>query len=414
MMKDRKSFFDVESNNNSKEVNLKKIDEDVDNTVAFTFKKKAEMLNANPTPNCNGSIPKDMNTLSRGNVASDTGANSRKVLPPLKGMSNHRLEDVNYKQHDSSRNNGEIKHSNRKSFDPTNSNKKNKKKKKLRNKIALVFIFFMSLLFISIISILLNSKPIHFVVVGIDQRDGQTDAETRADAIMSVSAGLNDKKILVASIPRDTYSYIECNDSYDKINHSYVYGATNWEKQGGGIACLVATMQTLTEVDYNKKYVKVNFAEMIKIIDAIGGIELRATASFCEMNASGERNSVCFVEGETYTMDGEMALSYSRHRKSDNDIERGLRQQEVFKAMLLTIKEKSIISWPFVLLDLNRLVHTNLNAYEQIQLAINFVLKSEFENYEFDWGTFYSGGVSYVELSDASLKEFTQRSNTIR
>lgn len=298
--------------------------------------------------------------------------------------------------------------------------KEPKKKNKWLKRLGLALLAVLLLLTASIVAIKLTAKPVHFVVIGVDQREEQQDSEVRADALMMVNVSTKDNKIIIASIPRDTYTYIPCEEAKDKITHSYVYGALNWENKGGSIACTTAAVSTLTNID-TSKYIKVNFANTVSIIDSIGGIDLKATHTFCEQNSKGQMHRpdgkdettndgqtgyYCFNEGQTYHMDGERALAYARHRKTDDDIARGLRQQEVFKAIIVRAKNLNFWQWPSAYFKISTMIDTNLSHKEMLQVALVYAFKGDTTQYKFDWHGAMYNGVSYVELEPESLNQY--------
>ena len=289
--------------------------------------------------------------------------------------------------------------------------KKEKKPKKKRGakKIIIGLLLFLLLLIAALFAALFvikNTAPtVNFMIIGVDQRQGQSETEIRADALINVNASTKSNRILMASIPRDTYTFLPCTEQKDKITHAYVFGAMYWEDKGGGPACTVQSASQLLDTKMTK-YVKVNFDNTVGIIDAIGGVNIKATATFCEQDSKGKKDAFCFEEGKKYEMNGEMALAYSRHRKSDNDIARGLRQQEVFKAMFSEIKGANIWEWPGIYTKLSSMAQTNLSQIEMLQVMIIYATKGETENFEFEWGGVMYNGVSYVELNQNSLEEY--------
>lgn len=298
---------------------------------------------------------------------------------------------------------------------PVNNNKRprkqrkgNFKKKVLITKIVLIIIFILLLAFGSLYALTKFSPTTNFVMIGTDQREGQAESEVRADALMNVTVSSRDNKMLLASIPRDTLTTIPCeNNEKDKITHAYSYGGANWG-EGGGIKCTVEAVNNLVEVK-SEKYVKLNFENTIDIINDMGGIDLKATASFCEQDSKGRKdktNRKCFEKGQTYHMDGEQALAYARHRKSDNDIERGLRQQEVFKAMFSKAKKLNIFQLFNFAKKMNDLLDNNLNFIQKAQIILIYATNGDIDNYKFDWSGIYYNGVSYVELDLASLNRY--------
>lgn len=300
------------------------------------------------------------------------------------------------------------------------SKNRNPNKRKKKAKIALIIAAIIAILLIILFAVLFiiknTAKPLDVVVIGVDQRTGQKDSEIRADALMNITVGSKDNEILIASIPRDTYTYIPCEGYEDKITHAYSYGAVNWEDKGGGVACTVDAVNGLIKSDTNK-YAKINFDQMIDIVNAIGGIELKATATFCEQNSKGKKdkkNKICFEKGKTYKMDGEQALAYSRHRKTDDDIQRGLRQQEVFNAMIKKVKSQNIFMWPSMFMKLSSIVDTNLNTIEMLQFGLVYLTNGKTTNYKFDWEGFYANGVSYVKLEETSLTKYQNKIKEIQ
>lgn len=250
-----------------------------------------------------------------------------------------------------------------------------------------------------------TSGALSFVIIGLDQREGQSDKEIRADAIMEVTASMKKDEVIMASIPRDTYTYLPCTQQKDKITHAYIYGAINWEDKGGGVACTVESVSTLTGLETDK-YMKINFADTVDIVNTIGGIDLTSTATFSEQNSKGEKNVYSFEKGKKYHMDGEHALAYARHRKTDNDIERGLRQQEVFRSMFAAIKKKGFWEWPGLFIKLSSMIDTNLSMSELINVGYSFIYDEDIEQYKFEWAGVYYNGVSYVELSSLSIDRY--------
>lgn len=282
-------------------------------------------------------------------------------------------------------------------------------KKRIAAIVLIILLFLAAALLSSIVIIKNTAKPLHLTVIGVDQRKGQKEEEIRADAIMNINVGSKDNKILMASIPRDTYTTVPCEQAQDKITHAYSYGAMNWKDKGGGIACTVDAVEDLIKVPDTDKYVKVNFQNMVGIIDAIGGIDHKPTATFCEQDSKGKKDKYCFEKGKKIHMNGEQALAYSRHRKSDSDIARGLRQQEILKAMANKVKNANILQWPGMFTKVSSMIQTNLSTPELMQIAIVYATKGKIESYKFDWSGVMYGGVSYVELGQDSLNEYTKK-----
>jgi len=319
---------------------------------------------------------------------------------------------------------GKVKKARTNLFSNKSSNGGDKDKKKRRNKlirrglaiVTLILLLLVAALASYLLYIRNTASPLHLTVIGVDQREGQDDSEVRADAIMSINVGTRDNTIIIGSIPRDTLTYIPCQGINDKINHAYVFGAINWSDRGGGIACIVDSVQNLVDSPSTQKYAKVNFANMVGIVNAIGGIELTPTATFCEQDSQGRRgqHEYCFTQGERVHMNGEMALAYSRHRKSDDDIQRGLRQQEVVKEMARRAQHINILEWPAVFTRVAAMIETNLSFRELLQIALVYGTRGEIVDYKFNWHGTMINGISFVVLDQASLNEFSSKINNLQ
>ena len=189
-----------------------------------------------------------------------------------------------------------------------------------------------------------NGSNAFIAIVGIDSRE-ELDS-VRSDVTMLAHVDIQNSKLSVISIPRDTLVEIPCIDNQsDKITHSYAYG----HEIGGdeeGKACVLGTIQNVFELSKLEHYVLVNFEDLISMVDRLGGITITPTKSFCEMtrvynDETGTFDWVCFNAGEPTEMTGAMALAYAYHRSSDNDLARTKRQQEVITAMIAKIKTLS-------------------------------------------------------------------------
>ena len=162
---------------------------------------------------------------------------------------------------------------------------------------------------------LVEKEPISVLLLGVDERDADGG---RSDTIMVLTVNPALASIKVLSIPRDTYTKIIGLDKMDKINHAYAFG---------GIDMALHSVENLLgiPIDY---VVQVNMESFLEIVDSLGGVTVENTSSF-------EENGYLFEEGPIH-LDGAMALSYVRMRKSDplGDFGRQARQKQVLLAIL--------------------------------------------------------------------------------
>ena len=170
-----------------------------------------------------------------------------------------------------------------------------------------------------------TDESFNILVSGLDTT-GDISTVSRSDVNMVVTI----KQILLTSIPRDYYVDLPSKGAKDKLTHSGLYGID--ETVG-------AVEQALgIEINY---YVKVNYSTVVKLVDAIGGIDIYSPYTF---TTHGMSDHYTFYEGENH-LDGSMALAYSRERQSFSagDMQRNENQQLILKAIMDKALQSSTI-----------------------------------------------------------------------
>jgi polyisoprenyl-teichoic acid--peptidoglycan teichoic acid transferase len=208
------------------------------------------------------------------------------------------------------------------------------------------------------------------LISGIDI-NGPISLRSRSDVNILLVVNPNKGTITMVSIPRDMFVPFSCkNDALDKLTHSGIYG----------INCTVQTIENFVDIDINY-YVRMNFTSFIKIIDVIGDIDVYSHYNFTDM--TGVYN---FKKGIN-KLGAEEALIFARERKAfeGGDVQRGLNQQEVIKAVI-----KKLIS-PNTLTKIDRIVSsvaksidTNLDPADMqklIALQIDKGIDWQFSSY---------------------------------
>ena len=168
----------------------------------------------------------------------------------------------------------------------------------------------------------ITEEPFVLYISGSDSRNG-IKATARSD--VNIVAVVNPKqgKILLVSIPRDTYVQLHGTTGLkDKLTHAGVYGI-NMSK---------TTIEDFlnTPIDYT---LKVSFDTVIKVVDQLDGIDIESDQA---MTLSAEGGKKCtFVEGKQH-VDGVCALRFARERKSykTGDRHRGENQQRVITSII--------------------------------------------------------------------------------
>lgn len=174
------------------------------------------------------------------------------------------------------------------------------------------------------------SDCVTILMLGVDSRAG--GLVSRTDTIMLLKVCPEAKTVALLSIPRDLYVLIP-GVGYDRINTALVHGAAAGDL-AQGMALMMKTVQTTFAVPIHH-YILVDFQAVIKLIDALGGVNIDVPytiddPTFPDMNYGYD--PLYIIAGEHH-FDGEMALKYARTRHQDNDFYRARRQQQLLFAL---------------------------------------------------------------------------------
>lgn len=248
-------------------------------------------------------------------------------------------------------------------------------------------------------------EPFTMLVMGIDSPSETLDknATGNGDALMLVTFNPKTLNATILSIPRDTYVSIPCagfNGKQNKITHAA------WQ----GESCMIKTIENFTgiNIDY---YVKINFKGVIKLVDALGGIEVEVPKDFCESDenrSTKSENLICLKKG-TQTINGKQALALARHRKTlaTGDFQRGLNQQEVVKGILNKAKSVRSAGQALEILDaVSKNMDTNFTTKQLLsfyEIFKNIILTSNDSSNLISMQQLYLSGSSQM-IYDESIK----------
>lgn len=163
------------------------------------------------------------------------------------------------------------------------------------------------------------------------------DGANLTDTIMVASIDYENKVVPMLSIPRDFYIM----DRQQRINSVYDYEVRiQGENHEDGIKTLRDTIEEITDIEI-QYYAKVDFNGFVKIVDALGGVDLYVeNAIYDPYYPKGE--TIYFetfsIDEGWQTLDGDTALKYARSRKTTSDFDRAKRQQQ----LLFALKEKAL------------------------------------------------------------------------
>ncbi len=166
-------------------------------------------------------------------------------------------------------------------------------------------------------------KPQTILLLGSDRRpkgatDGGAGTGARSDTIILARLDPDRQATALMSLPRDLRVRIPGRGTA-KINEAYDLG---------GPALTLKTVKALTQLPINH-VINVDFKGFESAVNAIGCIYVDVdrryfndTAAYAYINVPSGYQRLC----------GQQALEYARFRHEDNDLVRGVRQQEVIRA----------------------------------------------------------------------------------
>jgi len=210
----------------------------------------------------------------------------------------------------------------------------------------------------------LTKEPFSVLLLGTDQRD---DERARTDSIIYSVVRPADNKVLLISIPRDSYvdmvgtPTIKGTRSKTKINAAYAYG---------GAQMSVDTVEALLkhDVDY---YATINFNGLKDVVDAMGGVELPITEKIENKQADHEKFT---IEPNKPIYDGTEALNYVRYRE-DSDFKRTERHRIFLKQVLNRMKSvENLTKIPELIGIAGQNFKTNMTSDFMLSLAKTVIM----------------------------------------
>lgn len=164
-----------------------------------------------------------------------------------------------------------------------------------------------------------SEKYYGFLILGSDS--GLHPGSDYTDSITYVAYNPEKNKAYAIPIYRDAIVTLTCGGEKN-INHVY---------QDNGPDCLMQSVSKMLNmpVDY---YTYATADAFVRVADAIGGVVITPKETFCSHSSFINGKEYCVTAGQTYTMDGNMLLSYSRDRNHGNGVPRANRHQDVISS----------------------------------------------------------------------------------
>ena len=181
------------------------------------------------------------------------------------------------------------------------------------------------------------AEPFTILLMGIDSTDEvlSKNAVANGDTLILITFNPKTLSATMLSIPRDSYVPIACwsNKAENKITHAAGYGTD----------CMMNTIENYFDVNIDY-YAKINFKGLVKLVDAVGGVDVNVEKKLCTDDSS-RGQEICINPGYQ-TLNGEQALVYARNRKSlaNGDFGRAQHQQELVKILINKVKTINNVS----------------------------------------------------------------------
>jgi len=174
---------------------------------------------------------------------------------------------------------------------------------------------------------------INILLLGSDQ--SSVESVGRTDTIVIVSVHPDRPSVSLLSIPRDFYAWMP-GRGFGKINTAF---------SKGGPALMEATIRHNFGI-YIDYHARVGFDSFVKIVDALGGVEVAVECplhdTFPDPSSPSGESDIDLYPG-MHHLDGKHALWYARSRWNTSDFARHRRQQQVLRGLYGQIRSLGII-----------------------------------------------------------------------
>lgn len=195
------------------------------------------------------------------------------------------------------------------------------------------------------------------MIMGVDERD---DDVGRSDTLMVAALDPKNNQASLLSVPRDTRVKIK-GHGWDKINAAYAYGGEKLTQR---------TVEDFLGLNIDH-YVIINTKSFVKIIDALGGIDIDVEKRmYYEDPWDDDGGLLIDLKPGLQHMDGKTAVTYVRYRDEEGDIGRIRRQQKFMKACMdKLVSPSTITSLPSIIKEVMGSIKTDMSLRQILEFA---------------------------------------------
>lgn len=229
--------------------------------------------------------------------------------------------------------------------------------------------------------------PFLLLISGIDTRTGTMPSRSLSDVNIVAAVNPKTKKILLVAIPRDSYVQLHGIAGLpDKLTHA---------GSRGGVELTKTTIEDFLDIEF-KRYIRVNFNFVTKLVDSIGGITVHN-----ELNRTLRLDGCVYQPGDN-KVNGKCALRFARERKSydSGDRHRGENQEQVIAKIIEKISSDKdiILDYNKILESLDGSFDSNINSEDissLVKMQLNDMSSWKVESYNINGRGAYAKTNSY-------------------
>ncbi|WP_312847058.1 LCP family protein [Paenibacillus popilliae] len=237
---------------------------------------------------------------------------------------------------------------------------------------------------------LVHDEPFSVLLLGIDQRDKEVG---RSDSMIYSIVRRKENRILLLSVPRDSYTEIVGKNKQDKIAHAYAFG---------GAKMSIDSVEQLLEHPVTH-YAAINFTGFKNVVDALGGIKLPITEDIVNKNWNHDKFR---IEANKPIYNGLEALNFVRYRE-DSDMNRMMRNRIFLQAVAERAVQLDKFSHIPEILDIaGDHFSTDIAPTDLIDLAKSIFMKDsipQFSTYALDGEGMMMHDIWYYKLDEEDL-----------
>lgn len=208
---------------------------------------------------------------------------------------------------------------------------------------------------------------LNVALFGLDTRANDPTMGSRSDTIMIASLNRETKEVKIISVYRDTLLQQE-DGSYNKANAAYSFD---------GVEGAISLLNKNLDLDI-QHYVTVDFAALVHVIDAVGGIEVDVTEEeipyingyAVEIIQNTGVDTWAVTEPGLQNLTGVQATAYARIRKTlGDDFKRTERQRDVLTKTAAKLQQADLGTLNTIIDKVFPMVETNFTLTEILAYA---------------------------------------------